>query len=98
MPPDTEKLNRIIAEQTRKAIRGYMRSSAFTDRKITDTPTESLSVVNRRYVTLNGVVADRPTSSVATIGQHYFATDTNIPMVYDGTDWRDGVGSVVVAG
>jgi len=71
---------------------------SFRDRRTVDTPTDSYSIVNRRYVTLNGVVADRPRSSVATVGQPFFATDTFIPMHFDGAQWRNGVGSVVATG
>ena len=78
-------------------VQGYMKSSAFSDRKLTDTPTDDLQVVPRKYVNLNGSVASRPTSSVATIGQSYFASDTNIPMVYSTTGWRNGVGSIVAS-
>ena len=72
--------------------------SSFRDRRTVDTPTDSYSIVNRRYVTLNGDVADRPRSSVATVGQPFLATDTVIPMVFTGTDWVNGVGSVVAQG
>jgi len=76
-------------------IKEYMQTEAFTDRKITDTPTDALSVVNKKYVTNNGVVADRPKSSVASVGQSFYPTDTNIPMIYSIGGWRDGVGSIV---
>mgnify|MGYP001585293097 CR=1 FL=1 len=78
-------------------IKEYMQSIPFTDRKITDTPTDTLSVVNRKYVNLNGAVADRPISSIASVGQSYYATDTNIPMTYSAGGWRNGVGSIVAA-
>ena len=65
------------------------------ERKVIDTPTDSYSAVNRRFVTLNGVVADRPKSSVATVGQPYFASDTFIPMTFSVDGWRNGVGSIV---
>lgn len=69
---------------------------SFTARKTTDTPTDRLMYVNKAYVNLNGTVANRPNSSVATVGQSYFATDTNIPMTYKGSNqWVNGVGSVV---
>jgi len=87
--------NQITEERTREIIREYMKSGAFTDRKLTDTPTDNLSVVNRKYVNLNGVVTSRPVSSVAVVGQTYFATDTKLPMTYDTTGWVDGVGSIV---
>ena len=83
----------------KKLIRDTVKQEmSFTSRKLTDTPTDGLMVVNRNYVNLNGVVANRPTSSVATIGQSFYATDIDIPMVYDGTDWRNGVGSIVSQG
>lgn len=87
-----------IRQILKKEIPFYLRGTAFTDKKITDTPTDALDVVNRRFVTSNGTVANRPASSVATVGQHYFATDTNIPMVFNGINWRNGVGSVVASG
>ena len=70
----------------------------FRKERTVATPIESYSITNRRYVNLNGNVADRPRSSVATVGQHYFAIDTFIPMTFDGNDWRNGVGSVVAVG
>lgn len=90
-----ENLKKQIEEIARDVIKQYNKSSAFSGRTLTDTPTDSFSVVNRRFVTLNGVVADRPKSSVATIGQPYFSTDTFIPMTYSAAGWRNGVGSIV---
>ena len=87
---DKDLKNKVI-----KIIENYQKGRAFTQDKYTDTPTDANSVVPRKYVNLNGTVANRPNSSVATVGQHYFSTDTNIPMVFDGTNWRNGVGSVV---
>lgn len=88
---DETKLNDLIDAR----IKNVLGSIGFTARKITDMPTDSLQAVPRKYVTLNGTVANRPTSSVATIGQPYFATDTGIPMTYSATGWMNGVGSVV---
>ena len=73
-------------------------STSYKDKRTVDTPTDSYSIVNRRYVTLNGNVADRPRSSVATVGQSYLAIDTFIPMTFDGNDWRNGSGSIVAQG
>lgn len=73
-------------------------ASSFTKKRTVATPTDSYSIVNRRFVTLNGAVADRPRSSVATVGQPYFNTTTSTPMIFDGDNWRNGVGSVVAAG
>jgi len=58
-------------------------------------PTDALQVVSRKYTNLSGTVANRPTSSVATVGQKYFATDTNIQMAYNITGWYNGIGSIV---
>lgn len=90
-----EEMKQFIKDTIKKEIPVYMKNAAFTDRKLTDTPTDSLSVVNRKYVTLNGLVANRPKSSVATVGQTYYATDTGIPMTYTSEGWRNGVGSIV---
>ena len=95
MPDETLK-NLIITEST-KVVKQYLASEGFTNRKVTDTPTDNLSVVNRKFVTLNGTLANRPTSSVAVIGQSYFPTDTNIPMTYSAGGWRNGVGSIVAS-
>ena len=87
--------NKIDKKQVQSIIKDYMQKDGFSDRKLTDTPTDALSVVNRKYVNLNGAVADRPKSSVASVGQSYYATDTNIPMTYSAGGWRNGVGSIV---
>lgn len=87
------------SEEMREFILGVIResegTSPFEDKRTADTPIDSYSVVNRRYVTLNGGVASRPKSSVATVGQPYFATDTFIPMTFSIGGWRNGVGSIV---
>lgn len=84
----------------KKLVPEILKGSGFTDRKLTDTPTDNLSVVNRKYTNLSGTLANRPTSSVATMGQGYFATDTNIRMTYNAFSsvWANGVGSVVAQG
>lgn len=89
------EFNNKIDERIRKIVPEMLKGSAFTDRKLTDMPTDALQVVPRKYVTNNGTVANRPVSSVATVGQPYFATDTKIPMTYDTTGWVNGVGSIV---
>ena len=95
-----KELEKTIDERIKKLVPEILKGSAFTMRKLTDTPTDNLSVVNRAYVNLNGVVASRPTSSVATMGQRYFATDTNIPMTYNRNSsvWVNGSGSTVAQG
>ena len=76
-------------------VKKFLRNGAFTEDKITDTPTDAYSVVPRKYLTANGMVEDRPVSSVAVVGQPYLATDTNIPMTYTAAGWVNGVGSIV---
>lgn len=88
-------LEKMIDERIKQLLPQYLKSTAFTDRKLTDTPTDGLSVVPRKFVTKNGLVANRPRSSVAVIGQPYLATDTFIPMTYSVGGWRNGVGSIV---
>ena len=80
---------------TLETIKTYNKSQGFFERRITDTPTDAFAVVNRKFVTLNGAIASRPKSSVAVIGQHYFATDTSILTIYGGTGWVNSVGSIV---
>lgn len=81
-------------DATRKLER-YLGGKAFPLHKVTDVPTDAYQLVNRKYLTLNGTVANRPASSVATVGQPYYATDTGIPMTYSVEGWRNGVGSIV---
>lgn len=75
-------------------VREYMQSVGFTDRKITDTPTDDLSVVNRKYVNLYGTTANRPTTNV--LGQKYFDTTIGRPVYFNPNSsvWTDGAGSV----
>lgn len=86
------EIKKLIADEVKKYLHKF---EDFTSRKLVDTPTDSLQAVPRKYVNMNGPVASRPVSSVATVGQSYFATDTNIPMTYSTGGWRNGVGSVV---
>jgi hypothetical protein len=81
----------LVKDDILDIIREYNRSSGFTDRKLTDTPTDALAIVNRRYVTLNGPTASRPTASV--IGQRYFDTTLNKPVWYGNSGWVDATGS-----
>ncbi len=78
-------------------ISDYNKTSAFTARTLTDTPTDANAVVPRRYVTMNGSVAGRPTSSVATVGQFYLDTQSNRPMWYTQAGWVNGIGSVIAS-
>lgn len=76
-------------------LRQVIRDSLFTGRKPTDTPTDALDVVPRKYVTNNGLTASRPTSSV--VGQPYLdmtlASGRGKPIWYNGTGWIDATGT-----
>lgn len=97
MQTERKELNENIKQVALKTIRDYMQSGAFTDRKVTDTPQESFSVVNREYVTLNGPTSTRPLSSVA--GQSYLdmtlASGRGKPVWWNGTGFVDATGSYV---
>jgi hypothetical protein len=83
----------ITEEKVLAIIKEYLRASAFTDKKVTDTPTDSLQVVNRKYVTMNGNSASRPTASV--IGQSYYDTTIGKPIWWSGASFKDAAGNVV---
>lgn len=89
--------NSNLDDKIRAVVTDFLQSGAFIKRKITDTPTEALSFVNRKYVTLNGISGNRPTSSV--IGQSYFdtslASGRGKPVWWNGTGFVDGTGSYV---
>ena len=86
-----------MSEIALKVVQEYNRTTAFSGRTLADTPTDKNMVTPRGYVNMNGLLASRPTSSVATDGQSYFASDTKIPMTFYGGQWYNGVGSVVAS-
>lgn len=76
-----------------KIVANYLQASAFTNRKLTDTPTDDLMVVPRKYVTMNGTSANRPTASV--VGQFYFDTSLGKPCWWSGTTFVDATGTPI---
>lgn len=92
MDTDKEEIKKMIREIAKEEIKKLLQGELFTARKLTDTPTDSLSVVNRQYVNLSGTSSSRPTGSI--LGQRYFDTTINRPIVWNGTSWIDGAGSV----
>ena len=90
-----EETKKEVVEIAKRTIERYMKSTGFIDRKVTDSPTDSLSIVNRRFVTLSSNLGARPVSSVAVVGQRFFDTTGNIPIWYTVAGWRNSVGSVV---
>lgn len=94
---ENDEMKKLIDMRIQELMPKYLKASAFTDRKITDIPTDSLEVVNRRYVTLNGATSARPTASV--IGQRYFdtslASGRGKPVWWNGTGFVDATGTYV---
>lgn len=88
---EKEEIKNLILE----TIDQYNKNNAFSGRKLTDTPTDAFSVVNRRFVTLSSNLTARPVSSVAVVGQRFFDTTNNVPIWYTVAGWRNSVGSVV---
>lgn len=88
-----DNLRKTIREVVSQEVADQLKGGLFTSRKLTDTPSDSLQVVNRKYVTLNGVSASRPTSSV--LGQYYFDTTLGQPIWWDGISFVDASGNVV---
>lgn len=78
-------------------VQTYLKTSAFTDRKLTDTPTDANQVVPRKYITNNGPSTARPTTSV--IGQPYLdttlASGRGKPIWYGPSGWVDATGTLV---
>lgn len=71
-------------------IQRYIKTIGFTDRKITDTPTDGLGIPNRNYVNAYGTTANRPKGSI--MGEHYFDTDKSMPLTWNGVGWVNGSG------
>lgn len=92
-----KELEKKIDDRVKKILPEITRRTYFTEKKITDTPTDALQVVNRKYVTLNGTSASRPTSSV--MGQQYFdttlASGRGKPVWWNGTGFVDAAGTYV---
>jgi hypothetical protein len=82
-----------IQKETDKSVNAFLGSGAFTGRKVTDTPMDDLQVVNRKFVTLHGTSANRPTSSV--VGQFYYDTTLDKPIWWNGTSFVDATGGAV---
>ena len=90
-----ENQKKEIQEMIDKAV---LKAVEYQTRKRGDTPTDDLQLTPRKYVNMNASVASRPIGSVVTIGQKFFASDTNIPMWFTTQrNWVNGVGSVVAS-
>lgn len=86
LPVNEEELNKLIDKRIKLA--------RFTQRRLIDTPTDSLAVVPRKYVNMYGSVASRPQNSV--LAQFYFNTTVGYPMWRNTNNaWVSATGSVV---
>lgn len=89
-----EQIKKLIDERIKKVIPEYLKTQAFTIRKVSDNPTDRFQVTPRGYVNAYSSVSGRPINSV--IGQHRFFTDLNYPGWQDSNyRWRNGAGSVI---
>lgn len=79
-----------VKKEVEKQLKQYRQDWGFTDRKLTDTPTDALAVVNRKFVTLNGTTGARPPSPVT--GQYYLDTTLGKPIWYLAGAWIDATG------
>lgn len=89
-----DEITKKIDDRIAKVVPEYLQKKAFSDRKLTDTPTDDLQVVNRRYVNLYGTTVNRPNVQVA--GQQYFDTNIGRPIYFNPNSsvWTDGAGSI----
>lgn len=88
---EQEKQNQNIDKRAKAVAESYLKSASFKGRNITDVPTDSFSMVNRKFVTLNGVTGSRPPNP--TIGQFYFDTTLGYPIWWDGSQFVDATGT-----
>ncbi len=84
-----DQIKKLIADQVRKQLQGAL----FTARKLTDTPTDNLQVVPRKYVTRSSTTLLRPITSV--LGEFYFDIDESKPVWWNGTNYQDAAGNVI---
>lgn len=91
-----DKLTEDLKKTIREVVRIELSSNLFTARKVTDTPTDDLQVVPRKYVNLYGTTANRPSSSVVSNAQKYFDTTIGRPVYFNPNSsvWTDGAGSI----
>ena len=69
------------------------KSPNFVTPRYTDTPTDALQIVPRKYVTRNSTTALRPTTSV--LGEFYFDTTAGRTATWNGTNYQDPAGNVI---
>lgn len=93
---DTSTQVPLVESDILQIIRDYNKTGGFTDRLIKDTPTDALAVVNRKYVTANGVTGSRPPNPV--VGQFYLDTSLGAhgkPIWWTTAGWIDATSTLV---
>lgn len=89
----SDEVRKVIRAEATKLYKQMLKTT-FTERKLTDTPTDDLQVVNRKYVNLYGSIASAPTGSV--YGQQYFDTTNGYPIFKNqNSRWVNSVGSII---
>lgn len=85
--------NKNLIKTIDERIKQQGKTSAFTQRKVTDTPTDALEVTPRKYVTRYSTTALRPRTSI--LGEFYFDTTVGLPLWWNGSAFVDAAGNVV---
>lgn len=83
-----ENLKILIDKRIKEVVPKILQSSAFVDRKLTDTPVDKNQVTPMGYVNLHGTTAERPASP--SLGQQYFDTTLGYPVFWNGSSWVSG--------
>jgi hypothetical protein len=84
---------KITKEKVIEWVQEYLKSNAFTDRKLTDTPTDKNQIAPRGYITRSFTTANRPTTSV--LGESYFDLTAHRTATWNGTNYQDPAGNVI---
>ncbi len=93
----------MIDENDKKQMAGMIKTQVnkvtrFSQRKVGDTPTDDNQLVPLGYLNLNGSIAGRPGSVLASVGQQYFASDIGYPIFFTtNNNWVSATGSVVAS-
>ena len=86
-------MDKELKDKVIKIIEAYQKGASFTQDKYTDTPTDDLSIVPRKYITRSSTTLLRPRTSV--LGEFYFDTTQNRTATWNGTNYQDPAGNVI---
>lgn len=89
-----EQIKKLIDARVKEILPEYLKTQAFSERKITDMPTDRLQVTPMGYVNMYSSVASLPASSV--IAQQVFVTDLGYPVFkHQNGRWVTATASIV---